>query len=70
MRDWKKQKEVLQEMSKSKCASRPGGKPLWPELEQQLVEWVQENRKNGIGLCGTILRVRAKLASQRASYLA
>ena len=58
VRDCRKQKEVLQEMPKSMSASRPGGKPHWPELERKLLEWVQENRKNGIGLCGMMVRVK------------
>ena len=28
------------------------------------MEWVQENRKNGIGLCGTMVRVKDKLLAK------
>ena len=61
VRDWRKQKSKLKKMPQKRRADRPGGKPHWPELEAQLVSWIQENRNNGIGLCGSMVRLKAKL---------
>ena len=60
MRDWRKKKEVLQSMPKMRKMMRVGREPQWPELEQRLYDWVQEKRKNGILLSGTMIRLKAK----------
>lgn len=57
--------------AKLKRAGHPGGMLHWPELhvEWKLVEWVQENRKNGRGLCGTMVRVMAKLFARKWIFM-
>ena len=61
MRDWRKQTTKLEKMPKSKRADRPGGKPFWPELEAQLVPWAREKRQEGVGISGSMLRLKAKI---------
>ena len=46
VRDWRKAEIELQKMPKTKCARR-GGKVNWPELEDEVTDWVMENRQNG-----------------------
>ena len=61
MRDWRKQKTKLEKMPMSKRADRPGGKPFWPELEARLVSWVREKRQEGVGISGSMIRLKAKV---------
>lgn len=42
VREWKKAEEKLMEMPRTKCALRRG-KQQWPELEEKLFKWVNEN---------------------------
>ena len=46
VRDWRKAEVELRKMLKTKCA-RQGGKAHWPELEDEVTDWVMENRQNG-----------------------
>ena len=46
VRDWRKAEVELRKMPKTKCARR-GGKANWPELEDEVTDWVMENRQNG-----------------------
>ena len=46
VRDWRKAEVELRKMPKAKCARR-GGKAHWPELEDEVTDWVMENRQNG-----------------------
>ena len=46
VRDWRKAEVELRKMPKTKCARR-GGKAHWPELEDEVTDWVMENRQNG-----------------------
>ena len=58
--DWKKKKAELEKLPRGGRSQRPGVKPRWPELEDKLLEWVLERRQNGIGICGTMIRLKAK----------
>ena len=46
VRDWRKTEVELRKMPKTKCARR-GDKAHWPELEDEVTDWVMENRQNG-----------------------
>ena len=46
VRDWRKAEVELRKMPKTKCARR-GGKAHRPELEDEVTDWVMENRQNG-----------------------
>ena len=48
-------------MPKSKRVERPGGKPFWPELEARLVSWVRKKRQEGVGISGSMIRLKAKV---------
>ena len=46
IRDWRKQVEKLKCMPKNKCSNR--GKTFqWPELEDKLLQWIEEQRLHG-----------------------
>ena len=49
VRDWKKQKSELKDLpSKKRRLEGAGRKPLLPEIEDQLEEWIQSLRESNI----------------------
>ena len=64
VRDWRKKKAVLSALPKRTRSQRVGVKPRWPELETKVTEWVLDKRLNGIGLSGTMIRLKAKLMAK------
>ena len=60
VRDWRKKKARLTELPRKARSQRPGVKEHWPELERKLEEWILEQRLNGIGITGTMIRLKAK----------
>lgn len=58
VRDWKKSEASLKKMPKKKCAAR-SGIAHWPELENFLEGWVNENRENGYTVTRTGIRTEA-----------
>ena len=64
VRDWRKKKAELKALPRIKRSLRVGAKPHWAELESKLTEWVLDKRMNGIGLSGTMIRLKAKLIAQ------
>ena len=64
VRRWRKQKV---ELSKKKVASKSlhaGPEPRWNELERKVFEWIEKNRQDGIGLSGTMIRLKAKVLAK------
>ncbi|GFW30807.1 HTH CENPB-type domain-containing protein [Trichonephila clavipes] len=47
IREWKKKEMSIINMPKKKCALRKGV-TKWPILEESVVNWVLENRQNGL----------------------
>lgn len=62
VRDWRKAKDALKAMKKTKKANR-GLKPRWPQLEEQVHKWVLEQRSAGRGLTKEQLRLHAKVVA-------
>ena len=60
VRDWRKQQPELKAQPTTARSNRVGRKPYWPDLEDKLAEWVLDKRLNGIGLSGTMIRLKAK----------
>lgn len=58
IRQWRKQKERLQNMPRTKMANR-GSAAHWPELERKLLVWVTNRRLWGYGVSTTELRLKA-----------
>lgn len=59
IREWRKQEEVLLKMPKLKRAQRRGPKAQWPDLEKELCEWIENQRKNGRSLSTVLIRIKA-----------
>ena len=60
VRDWRKNKAELEKQPRRSRSKRVGVKPRWPELERKVAEWVLDKRLNGIGLSGTMIRLKSK----------
>lgn len=58
VREWVKQKKVLEQMPKTKKTLR-GGKPSNPKLEKVLADWIIRCRQNGINVTRDEVRSRA-----------
>lgn len=58
MRDWRKKKTELVKQPRASRAMRPGREAHWPELEDRLHEWVLDKRSKGIGISGTMIRLK------------
>ena len=43
---------------------KTGREARWPELEDRLHEWVLDKRSKGIGISGTMIRLKAKVMVQ------
>src|SRR6266481_8777701 len=59
VRDWKKNKAILETMNPRRRALR-SGIPLWPTLESKLKTWVLNERKDGrvVHLLSIIMKAR------------
>ena len=62
IRDWRKSKDRLKEMPKSKYANR-GLACKWPTLEEALFTWVEEKRKSGYMVTRNAIRLQARMAA-------
>ena len=62
--DWRKKKADLSVLLKRSRLQQVGVKPRWPELETKVMEWVLDKRLNGIGLSGTMIRLKSKLMAK------
>ena len=60
VRDWRKKKTDLTALPKLARSQRLGVKAHWPDLENKLQEWVLDKRLNGIGVSGTMIRLKAR----------
>ena len=59
VRDWQKQVEKLKCMPKNKCSSRK--KPCqWPQLEDQLLHWIEKERQSGYIVTRNMITIKAK----------
>ena len=54
-------------MPKTAKSVRPGMKPYWPELETKLHERVLNKQMNGIGIYGTMIRLKAEIMAKEIS---
>ena len=45
VRDWRKNEDAIKKMPMRKCAMRRGI-ACWPELENIVAEWLEEQRQN------------------------
>ena len=70
VRDWRNNKAELESLPKSRSTHRVGVRPRWPELEEKIHKWVLEKRTNGIGLSGTMIRLKAKSMARENPDLA
>ena len=69
VRDWRRQVEKLKCMPKSKCANR-GKKCQWPELEDSIGKWIEQQRQSGYIVTRNLIRIKAKaMASERTFKL-
>lgn len=58
VRDWRKQIEKLKCMPKNKCSNH-GKKCQWPELEDKLIVWIEEQRQSGYIMTRNMIRFKA-----------
>ena len=58
VRDWRKQIEKLKCMPKNKCSNQ-GKKCQWPELEDKLIVWIEEQRQSGYIMTRNMIRFKA-----------
>ena len=58
VRDWRKQIEKLKHMPKNKCSNQ-GKKYQWPELEDKLIVWIEEQRQSGYIMTRNMIRFKA-----------
>ena len=59
VRDWRKQVEKLKCMPKNKCSNR-GKSCQWPELEDKLLQWIEEQRQSGYIVTRNMLIIKTK----------
>ena len=59
VRDWRRQVEKLKCMPKNKCADR-GKRCQWPDLEENLVKWIEDQRRSGYIVTWNLIRIKAK----------
>ncbi len=59
IRGWRKQEDALKKTKKSRKAFR-GDKARWPELEDRVEAWVNEQRAAGRGISTVLIRLKAK----------
>ena len=59
VRAWRKQEDKLQQTKKTKKAFR-GNNPRWSSLENQVEEWILDQRAAGRGVSTVSIRLKAK----------
>ena len=59
VRAWRKQEDELQQTKKTKKAFR-GNNPRWSSLEDQVEEWILDQRAAGRGVSTVSIRLKAK----------
>ena len=72
VRDWRKQVEKLKCMPKNKCSNR-GKTCQWPQLEDQLLHWIEEQRHSGYIVTRNMITIKAKAMAtelQKTGFLA
>ena len=67
VRDWRKNKRELTEIPKTKCARR-GKMPPFSDLENEINEWVLEQRQNGFIVTRGSIRFRALQLKKSEKY--
>lgn len=67
VRMWRKNQKILERMPKHKKAAR-GLSAKFPQLEEQLSEWVHSLRQNGIIVTRTMIRFRAISLMKRPEF--
>ena len=66
IRHWRKQKERLQQMPRTKSANR--GRPsAYPQLEAKLLEWITDRRERGIGVSIIEVCLKAKQLAEETA---
>lgn len=68
IREWRKQESVLKEMPREKRAQRRGPEAHWPDLENELCSWIENQRKNGRSLSTVLIRIKAKQMADEKGY--
>lgn len=58
MRLWRRQRDRLQQLPKTKMAER-GRSALFPNIEAELLNWVTERRLQGYGVSTAEIRITA-----------
>ena len=69
VRDWRKMKETLSEMPKTKRARR-GKQAHYREMERELAGWITDQRNNGYIVSLLQIRLQAKKLNSDASFKA
>ena len=67
VRDWRKLKETLMDMPKSKKANH-GDVPRAPKVEKDLAKWIEEERLKGIPVSRLSIRIRAQKMAKEPHY--
>ena len=57
--DWRKDLDKLRNMSRTKKANR-GKSAHHPELENELLEWIENQRSSGLGVSRLAIRLKAR----------
>ncbi|KFD61078.1 hypothetical protein M514_00672, partial [Trichuris suis] len=68
VREWRKNEEVLKKLPSRKCALR-GRTPSWPDLENHVAEWVNEQRRNGHMVTRNAIRSKAMEWANKNAHL-
>lgn len=68
VRDWRKNADKIAEMPRKKCANR-GKSCQWPELEKELVSWIEEQRKCGYIVTRNMIRLHALSMAKRKDII-
>ena len=66
VRDWKRLQEKLKAMPKSKCADR-GKSCQWPEVEREMLSWIEEQRQSGYAVTRNLIRLQARTYAKKHS---
>ena len=66
--DWCKQIEKLKCMPKNKC-SNWGKKCQWPELEDKLIIWIEEQRQSSYIVTRNMIHIKVKVKVKVIFYL-
>ena len=64
IRHWRKQKSKLEAMPTTKKAAR-GSSEKFPQVEERILEWVSDRRRQGIAISTVEIRLQAKLIAKK-----